>query len=440
MPPELPRDDGEGLAALGRRLAQHRKAAGHTQQTLGPLVFAGRSTIANVEAGRQRVRREFWKRCDELLHSGGALTADYDRLAGSEHRELARLPDANPKPEKTPAYAEDRPDPGPVSVLAAQADVVRHRIDRALGRSEVSASSLDDWDRTSAEHARATRHRSPQEQLAELLDDVAGLDLLHERRHTASSLRRTTMLTARMAGLVSLTMLKLNRHGPARQWGHTARQAAAEAGDPATNAWVWAQEAFRFFYGGDLLEAIGAARRAQHLAGHNAHVGSALAAALQARAYAVIGDAAQTRLALAKAEDVLDRLGAHAVIASAFGYDEAQLRFHAGNAYTHLGDVEAAWAAQDRALTLYLQANYLDRALIGLDRADCLIRRGDVGQGCKQLSTVFTALTPSQTRRARFRTGVRDHQQCSPRAPGPACRHSSSRNTSHPQPHRRSQP
>src|SRR4051794_3082616 len=49
--------------ALGRQLAAARKAAGHTQHTLAPLTLCGRSTIANVERGRQSVGRDFWIRC-----------------------------------------------------------------------------------------------------------------------------------------------------------------------------------------------------------------------------------------------------------------------------------------------------------------------------------------------------------------------------------------
>ena len=88
-----------------------------------------------------------------------------------------------------------------------------------------------------------------------------------------------------------------------RRWARTARLAAAEVDDPTTTAWVLAQEAYGHFYGHDLAEAVAVARQAQDLAGRS--VGSALAAALEARAHAVRGDPKQTHKALAQAEETL---------------------------------------------------------------------------------------------------------------------------------------
>ncbi|MFI5933850.1 hypothetical protein [Actinoplanes sp. NPDC051494] len=199
-----------------------------------------------------------------------------------------------------------------------------------------------------------------------------------------------------MAGLLSLTLLKINDLGAARQWGRTARIAAAECGDPATRSWVWAQEAYRYFYAGETRSAIAAAERAQEQAGPGGGVGAALAAALEARARAAIGDAAGTQLALGRAEELLADLGTEQTSASALGYDEAQLRFHAGNAYTHLGDSASAWAAQDRAMQLYPEFNYLDRTLVHLDRAACLIHGGDFRAGSIHVQHVLSRLTADQ--------------------------------------------
>jgi transcriptional regulator with XRE-family HTH domain len=78
--------------ALGRRLALFREAAGYTQREFAPLTLYGRSTIANVETGGQRAPREFWQRCDELLRTGGVLTADHDEIILLEQQFLAASP------------------------------------------------------------------------------------------------------------------------------------------------------------------------------------------------------------------------------------------------------------------------------------------------------------------------------------------------------------
>ncbi|MEV4691330.1 helix-turn-helix transcriptional regulator [Micromonospora echinospora] len=87
MPSVPPQDVANVWSALGQMLARSRKAAGYTQETFAPLVRYGRSTIANVETGRQRVGRDFWTRSDELLGTDGRLSREYDRirLASNQH-------------------------------------------------------------------------------------------------------------------------------------------------------------------------------------------------------------------------------------------------------------------------------------------------------------------------------------------------------------------
>jgi hypothetical protein len=70
----------EARLALGRKLAALRRAASRTQNGLAPMGLYGRSTVANVELGREDVGRGFWVRCDQILDTGGALVADYDRM------------------------------------------------------------------------------------------------------------------------------------------------------------------------------------------------------------------------------------------------------------------------------------------------------------------------------------------------------------------------
>jgi hypothetical protein len=71
----------EAKRALGRQLAAYRGAAGLNQHQLAPRVLYGRSTIANVETGRQTCSRTFWQRSDQVLAAGGALLRAYEELA-----------------------------------------------------------------------------------------------------------------------------------------------------------------------------------------------------------------------------------------------------------------------------------------------------------------------------------------------------------------------
>src|SRR5438552_1356599 len=96
---------------LGRKLAAVRQAAGLNQFELAAAVHYTRSTVANVEVGRQNAPSDFWIRCDDVLNAGGALHNGYDALCllRTAHRQDTareiRLP--------------TRPEPAAVSGVAA---------------------------------------------------------------------------------------------------------------------------------------------------------------------------------------------------------------------------------------------------------------------------------------------------------------------------------
>ena len=50
----------QAWCALGRQLAASRRSAGLSQVRLAELTDYSRSTVANVETGRQQAPRDFW--------------------------------------------------------------------------------------------------------------------------------------------------------------------------------------------------------------------------------------------------------------------------------------------------------------------------------------------------------------------------------------------
>jgi len=78
---------------LGADLAAHRRAAGLSQAELASFVSYSRSTVANVETGRQHVPADFWERADLACHAGGALATannDVEALVRQEREKAAR--------------------------------------------------------------------------------------------------------------------------------------------------------------------------------------------------------------------------------------------------------------------------------------------------------------------------------------------------------------
>jgi tetratricopeptide (TPR) repeat protein len=299
-------------------------------------------------------------------------------------------------------------------------DQLRRGLHEVLTFGGATSASLEDWELSVLRHGEATRHRPAEPLLHDLATDFAELQQVIGRCHSPTALRRLLRVAAHLSGLVCLTLIKLDDRTAFRGWARTARIAAREADDAVTHSWVLAQEAYGHFYSNDFGQAIGVAREAQAVVPKSPCVGAVLAAALKARALAALGRADETRTALDQAEVLLSGLDASAVVASAFGYNEAQLRFHESNALTHLGDTKRARLAQDRALDLVPAEDFMDRAFTHLDRAECLARDGDPAAAATQALNTLVGLTDPQRQgiiKGRARQLVQSFQRQHPALP-----------------------
>jgi tetratricopeptide (TPR) repeat protein len=299
---------------------------------------------------------------------------------------LARLIDAELGADGAViAAAASAPEP------PADAERIRRALEDALTGGMMSTGMLDDWDASVDRYGYRTRHTPSPVLLADLAADLADLRLAIDRHRSASALPRLALTAARMSGLMCLTLVKAGDRQAWRRWARTARHAAAEAGDRAALSWSTAQEAYGYYYAGDMPGAVACARQAQD-AVRSPCVGAVLAAALEMRAHAAMGDTPAAMTALAAAEDIHGRLAGGDLAASAFGYAESQLRFHAGDALTRLGDTAAARPVLARALELCAPADYTDWAMIRFNRAACLIADGDPDGGLSYAAETLTAL------------------------------------------------
>jgi tetratricopeptide (TPR) repeat protein len=287
---------------------------------------------------------------------------------------------------------------GDVTAAAAEAaepppdtERVRRALEDALTDGAMPAALLDDWDASAGRYGTRTRDTPSPVLLADLTADLAELRLAIGRHRSASALPRLALTAARMSGLVCLLYVKAGDRQAWRRWGRTARHAASEAGDAPALSWATAQEAYGYYYAGDMPGAVASARAALD-AVRGPCVGGALAAALEMRAHAATGDAAAVAAAMKTAEQIHGALTGDSLAASAFGYAESQLRFHQGDALTALGDTTAALPVLDRALELCPQADYTDWALVRLNRAACTVLDGDPDTGLAYAAETIAAL------------------------------------------------
>lgn len=278
-----------------------------------------------------------------------------------------------------------------------QLETLRLSLHRHLSEGAMSIASLDDWDQTIAEYGAATRDKPPILMIYDLANDLDQLNNAMAHCRTASALTRLTRVAAQITGLLVLSLVKLDDRAAFRRWARTARIAAVESGDSAVHAWVLMQEAHGHYYSNDYATAIHVARQAQATT-NNSCVGTALSAALEARAHAAMANHGETVHALDRAETIFAALGSESLISSAFGYTESSFRFHAGSAFTNLRDTTNAAKAHERALQLIPEGDYTDLAFVHIDRASCLVSDGDAGGAASYLIDRLAPLTNEQRR------------------------------------------
>jgi transcriptional regulator with XRE-family HTH domain len=266
----------------------------------------------------------------------------------------------------------------------------------AFAAALLNDASVDDLEQQALQIGKATRFRSPESLVLDLQSGLVEVKriIAHSRSEIVS--RQSARVAAQMSGLMSLSLLKLDDRIGARNWVRTARLLAAQTNDRKLRSWVQAQAAYFHFYDKDLPGTIEAAQYSQDLESGNPGVGSALAAAVEARAYAIMDQSEDAMRAMSNVETYLDRLPGEANVPSAFGYNEAQFRFHQESALTRLGEVAKALQVQERALLIIPPEDFMDRALVLLDRADCLTMGGEISSAIELATTTLSGLDSAQ--------------------------------------------
>jgi hypothetical protein len=189
-----------------------------------------------------------------------------------------------------------------------------------------------------------------------------------------------------------MAMVNLGQYRQAREWVHTARLAADEAGDPALRAWVATRGAVASLHLGDPHAAAAAAREAELLTRLHPEPITAMAWAILARAAACMAQPGPAMTALRHAEELFGTVST-SQDNTAYAFTPGQLHFYRSHALTTVGETSAAWQAQDDALAAFAPGERLDPTLVRLDRALCMINSGDVTQGAGYASDVLQQLT-----------------------------------------------
>ena len=268
-------------------------------------------------------------------------------------------------------------------------DRIRRRVDDALLGGTVSAAMIDTLEQSTSGYGRQYMTVPPLRLLCDVLLDLGDVRRMCEERQPLDLSERLCRLACQLAGLAGIAILDIGDHRLARSFFRTARTAADETGDRQLRAWVATREALVPLYYGDPAEAAALASRATQLAGRYLCVAAVMAPVIEARAEALMASVSGSgrRSALSRGRAVLDRavdaigdLPAEHSGDTALGYTERQLYFHMGDTLASLGDAQEAGRALAKAARLYPAAEVLDRALVALGQARCLLESDEPAQ------------------------------------------------------------
>jgi hypothetical protein len=392
--------------ALGAKLAAYRRAAGHNQESLARLTDYSRSTVANVETGRQHVPREFWVHVDGLLDAAGTLIQASDQIEAavrSEHQAVALRSGpvltgtAGDRGELTGA---DGAGDGPLDVIAMAAAQARDHAERSAV-TEIGPGTVEQLTAEVARVGRAYVSAPPLPLFAAMHQVLGRVQDSLERRAYPRQSRELNFLAGALCGLMANASLDLGREEAADDLGRAAWTYGHIIGFGPLMGWARGTQALAAIWDHRYLDAVQHAENG--LADVKDGMGAVRLHAIRARALAAHGERQQARSAMTAARQA--RAGArrdelHDGMAGEFAFDDAKLCYYDALTLIDSQDPAAAARAAQTAIRLYRSVpdrsrSYGCEALARVQLAKARLMSGDAGQAAEALAGVL-ALDPQR--------------------------------------------
>jgi transcriptional regulator with XRE-family HTH domain len=395
-----------------------RLAAGLRVKDLSGLLGFSATRVSEVENGKGKLSHEFVAACERQLPADGALFTLFELVvqeeAAERHAKLARRRRARDagrlaKPPVELGTVQAGREPASSSAAPVSPEVVtRNRrqalragatvagavlsgrllelfgseplaMSRALRIATVDAEELDHHEATAAGYMVDYEQSGPVLLFAPVLERFHAVRQLVQDGQPIAYQRRLCRVGAKLATLVGI--FAYEDQARSRAWFHTAQRAAREAEDDILEAWAVVKESLIPTYGGDPKEALALLGRAASLTGRSSSVVTAMVAASQARAHAILNDELAALQAMEGAERALEH--APADERRLFAFSDAQLAFYRTSCHIRLERPDAEQAAS-QALALYgASPHYMDPTLVRFDLASWYLQRREVEGACQ---------------------------------------------------------
>jgi transcriptional regulator with XRE-family HTH domain len=405
---------------LGAELAAYRRAAGYSQAELAALTDFSRSTVANVETGRQNVPRDFWERADGALKTGGLLARAADEVEAGARRERRIAARNLSKARQARGWLPDSAELVSASAEAGGAD----------GATDASQAAFESQLLAEADPAAATElvpdaHRAGPPGFHPPGDVLAGTEA-RPRYPTPGDVTRLRGVRQHLKAIdnahgggvalpltdwylrseVAPLLIGAGTRGSCRELVEVAAEFHHDAGWAAYDA-AQQQQATKYFaaglrlanaarerllsgrilaalshqaiYLGHVRQAIDFAAAARAATRHIATPRTiAMLAAMQACSYAAAGETRQCRLALDEAASALTMRGDGQPEPEWMDFDEGGYWGHAARAYRDLGQYGEAERCARKSVGLCLSGHGRTRAQRTAIYATAYLRLGEI--------------------------------------------------------------
>jgi hypothetical protein len=357
--------------ALGAQLAEYRRAAGHSQTDFGVLVGYSRSTVANVETGRQHVPTHFWVKADEVVHAEGALVAlsgETEAAAMREREEAAQATrlyfvgvgrDGSAVPGgqmvRAPGDAADTP-----GNMAGWLDAIAMAAGQARGHAEnaavtdVGPGTVDQFRADVVRLGRAYVSAPPLPLFAAMHQALGRVQAALRSRTYPGQARDLNFLAGALCGLMANASLDLGREEAADDLARAAWTHGRIIDNGPLMGWARGTQALAAIWDHRYLDAIRHVQDGLELL--SAGAGTARLHAIHARALAAHGERGQAAIAIAAAGKA--RAGAHwddlhDEVGGEFAFDDAKLWYYEALTLADAEDPAGAEHAAAVAISLY---------------------------------------------------------------------------------------
>lgn len=406
--------------ALGVELAAYRRAGGYTQAQFAELTEYSRSTIANVETGRQHVSRDFWERADRILRTGGVLATGYDETVTEARHQLraaarsvstsrqtrtwqlwsgaASDVSATGKADGDVASArsthmsfwppdQDRPWPPPPGTALADLSMspdARPARDRPVPGPRVNPRSISRGDiarlASMRQHLKAIDNAHGGGAALPMADGYLRCEVLPLLNGSLGDPTSRTLIdiVAQFQHDVGWMAYDVGQQPLATQYFHSALRFAHAAGNRLLGARVLAAMSHQAIYLGHQRQAIDFAQAARNITRQVATPRTvAMLAAMEACAHAAAGDARQSQQALGEAAESLI-LVADRSEPEWLDFDEGGYLGHAARTYRDLGHPREAEEYAAKSVGLCLPSHSRTRAQRTTIQATAHLSMGEV--------------------------------------------------------------